>query len=112
MCKDSAIVVGPMRDECEITMTTDSKLVVFCHQLVIRNSSNLEIMLCSPEPPILEGCSNITFGPMLYTHPDLLFLMYEAGNMSPWNNSWDEVIDLTPDLLCDGSPDGGQNWFI
>lgn len=32
--------------------------------------------------------------------------------MSPWNNSWDEVIDLTPDLLCDGSPDGGQNWSI
>mmetsp|Transcript_26899 Transcript_26899/g.35976 ORF Transcript_26899/g.35976 Transcript_26899/m.35976 type:complete len:83 (-) Transcript_26899:28-276(-) len=79
-------------------MTTDSKLVVFCNQLVISNSSNLQIMLCSPNPPVLEGSSDIAFLPVVYTHHDLLHQMHLAG-LSIWNNCWDEVCDTTPDMI-------------
>ena len=72
LSSNSAIVLGPVKEECEVNMTNESKLVVFCHQLIVRNSTNLQIMLFSPTPPVLEGCSDISFLPMTYAYAPML----------------------------------------
>lgn len=48
LCFNCTIVVGPVQKSCQVSICNDSKLVVFCHKLKLRDCHNLEVMLCSP----------------------------------------------------------------
>ena len=50
LCQNSSIVLGPVQSLCQVDIVNDSKMVVFCDQIKIRDCHNLEIMLCSPNP--------------------------------------------------------------
>ena len=72
---NSSVVAGPVKGQCDVRICNDSKLVIFCNELLVRDCSNLEIMLCSPNPPIIESCSEVHFVPMSYTYNELLSQM-------------------------------------
>ena len=50
LCQNSSIVLGPIQSLCQVDIVNDSKMIVFCDQIKIRDCHNLEIMLCSPNP--------------------------------------------------------------
>ena len=85
------MVAGPVKGQCDVRICNDSKLVIFCNELLVRDCSNLEIMLCSPNPPIIESCSEVHFVPMTYSYNELLSQMQRA-ELSPWQNQWNDCI--------------------
>ena len=104
---NSSVVAGPVKGQCDVRICNDSKLVIFCDELLVRDCTNLEIMLCSPVPPIIESCTGIKFVPMSYTYPELLSQMHTAG-LSPWLNSWNDAIVKT----MRASISGENNWAV
>lgn len=88
---NSSVVAGPVKGQCDVRICNDSKLVIFCDELLVRDCTNLEIMLFSPNPPVIESCSGIQFVPMTYTYNELLSQLRQV-NLSPWINSWNDCI--------------------
>ena len=56
LCFNCSIVIGPVKKLVSLDICKDSKFVIFCNELKVRDCTDLEIMLYSPNPPIIENC--------------------------------------------------------
>ena len=87
--------MGPCASSIFVRNCENSKLVIICQQLRLRDCKNLHIMLFSQTEPIIEASSNITFSSFQgYSYPELLQQM-KLAKLSPWNNKWSEVFDFS-----------------
>jgi hypothetical protein len=92
---NSTVVTGPIESSAFIRGSSSSIFIIACQQLRLRDCQNLRILLYSQTRPIIENCTNITFG--CYDYDYFGFESHlEDSKLDIWINKWESVYDYTP----------------
>jgi hypothetical protein len=112
-CSGCEMILGPTASSVFIRNVNDSKIVVNCKQIRLRDCKNVTIMAYSQTEPIVEASSNITFIHNTYSYEGM-FEHMKKSKLSVWNNKFTQIFDFskgeTPNFTVDKSKDKYKNF--
>lgn len=99
--KSCKIYVGACSGASFYDYITDSKIMIQSHQIRIHNSQDVAFYLTAKSNPIIEHCTNMSFGP--YLDGDKSVFVYDRFKedsiecglvLEPGKNFYDRVLDF------------------
>jgi len=93
-CENCKFYIGPCVSSVFVRTVKDSQFVVACQQFRTRVCENLDIIIFSQTPPIIESSKNLRFGCFKFGYFELQ-QQFQKAELNVWNNRWSEVYDFT-----------------
>ena len=104
-CKNTKFYIGPIKSSIFFRDCSDCDITVCCSQFRCRDLNNSKINVFTPNDPIVESSSSVTFGPFNMKYPllkehaeaaDLLgTFVDDDGVVQNKVNKWKRVFDFT-----------------
>ncbi|CAH8526009.1 unnamed protein product [Heterobilharzia americana] len=99
-CSSCTIVTGPVKTSFFIRDCRQCTVVTACQQFRSRDCHEIVVFLACTTEPIIESCTDFTFGPYQCSYPGLEDHFTSAG-LNIFNCNWSDVYDFTPDENTD-----------
>ena len=104
-CKNCTFYVGPIKSSIFFRDSSNCTMTVSCSQFRCRDLSDSHILLFTPNDPIIESSSNLTFGPYNLKYPQLKqhaeasqltgTFIDDDGKKQQKVNKWNLIFDFT-----------------
>ena len=116
-CKNTKFYIGPVKSSIFVRDCSKCEITVSCSQFRCRDLKNSKIMLYTPNDPIIESSSNLTFGPFNMKYPQLEEhsgtdcanvigkFTDDDGDVLDKRNQWNKIFDFT-------TKEGGNNFSL
>jgi protein XRP2 len=79
-CKNTRLFIGPVKGSIFVRNCSDCHVIVSCGQFRCRELTDSSVYLYTPNDPIIESSSNLTFAPYNFKYP-LLKQHAEAADL-------------------------------
>ncbi|CAH8483786.1 unnamed protein product [Schistosoma turkestanicum] len=99
-CSDCTIITGPVKTCFFIRDCRRCVVATICQQFRSRDCHDALVFLACSTEPIIESCTNFTFGPYQCSYPGLED-HFTASGLSIFNCNWSDIYDFTPDENTD-----------
>ncbi|CAH8508975.1 unnamed protein product [Schistosoma curassoni] len=99
-CSDCTIVTGPVKTCFFIRDCRRCIIATACQQFRSRDCHDTLVFVACSTEPIIESCTNFTFGPYQCSYPGLED-HFVASGLSIFNCNWYDIYDFTPDENTD-----------
>ena len=95
LCTACSVFLGPVGGSVYVRNCKGCTVIAACQQFRARDCSGCTFYLYSTSRPVIEECSDISFGCFDFFYFDLA-LHFKAASLSVFSNEWYDIYDFTP----------------